>query len=166
MTAFDYVVLTILAASILISVLRGLVKEILSLAAWIAAFVVANQFAAPMAAALPNFVPDAVPGGTVRLMAGFGILFIGTLLLGALINLAIGQLITALGLKVVDRGMGGLFGLARGIVIVLTLVILAGLTQLPRQAVWRDALLSPMAESAARTIKPWLPDDWARHVHF
>lgn len=162
MTAFDYVVVTILVASVLVSVLRGLVKEVLSLAAWVAAFVVANGYGAEFAALLP----DAVPAGTVRLVAGFAILFVGTLLLAALVNRAIAHIITASGLKVVDRGLGGLFGLARGALIVVTTVILAGLTDLPRQPVWRDALLADLAESTVRSIKPWLPDDWARHVNF
>lgn len=162
MTAFDVVVLAILGASILISVVRGLVKEILSLVAWVAAFVIATLYASDLAALLP----DAIPAGTIRFIAAFAILLIGTLLVGALVNLAIAHIISASGLKVVDRGLGGLFGLARGLVIVVTLVILAGLTELPRQPVWRDAVLSPLAESAARTVKPWLPDSWARHVRF
>jgi membrane protein required for colicin V production len=162
MTAFDYVVITILVASTAISVIRGLVKEVLSLLAWLAAFVVANRYGADMAAALP----DAVPAGTIRLVAGFAILFIGTVLIGALVNLAIAHIIRALGLKIVDRGLGGVFGLARGVLIVLTLVILAGLTDLPHRPVWRDAVLADVAESAVRTIKPWLPDEWARHVQF
>lgn len=161
MTAFDYVVLTILVASIVVSMLRGLVKEVLSLTAWIAAFVVANRYGADFAAMLPA----ALPGGTVRLVVGFAVLFVGTLLLAALVNRAVAHIITASGLKVVDRGLGGLFGLARGVLIVVTGVILAALTDLPRQPVWRDALFSGVAESAVRTIKPWLPDDWARHVN-
>lgn len=162
MTAFDYVVLTILIASIVVSVLRGLVKEVLSLIAWIAAFIVANRYGADMAALLP----DAVPAGTLRLVAGFAILFIGSLLIAALVNRAIAHIIEASGLKIVDRGLGGLFGFARGALIVVTLVILAGMTGLPRQPVWRNALLSPLAESATRTIKPWLPDEWAHHINF
>jgi membrane protein required for colicin V production len=162
MTAFDYVVLAILVASIVISVLRGLVREILSLLAWLVAFVVANRYGADLAALLPA----AIPPGTLRLVAGFAILFIGTMLLGSLVNLAIAHIIRASGLQVVDRGLGGLFGLARGVLIVLTLVILAGLTELPRQPVWRDAVLSGIAESAVKTIKPWLPEDWARRVNF
>lgn len=162
MTAFDYVTLTILVASIVISLLRGLVREVLSLVSWLAAFVIANRYGADMAALLP----DAVPQGTLRLVAGFGILFVGTWMLAWLVNRAIAHIITASGLKVVDRGLGGLFGLARGALIVLTLVILAGLTDLPKQPVWRDALLSGLAESAVRTFKPWLPDEWARRVNF
>lgn len=162
MTAFDYVVAIILVASIVVSVLRGLVKEILSLAAWVAAFVVANRYGAEMA----ELLPDAVPDGTLRLVAGFLILFIGTLILGGLVNWAVAHIIAASGLKIVDRGLGGLFGLARGVLIVATLVILAGLTDLPKQPVWRDALLSPLAEGAVRAIKPWLPPAWADHVRF
>ncbi|MEO8937555.1 MAG: CvpA family protein [Burkholderiaceae bacterium] len=162
MTAFDYVLLAILAASIVISLLRGLVKEVLSLAAWLAAFVIANRYGADLAALLP----ESIPAGTVRLVAAFVILFVGTLLLASLLNLAIAHIIDASGLRVVDRGLGGLFGLARGLLIVLTLVILAGLTDLPKQPVWRDALLVDVTESAVRLVKPWLPDDWARHVNY
>ena len=162
MTAFDYVVLTILVASIVVSVFRGLVREVLSLVAWLAAFFVANRYAADMAALLPA----AVPAGTLRLVIGFVLLFIGTLLLASLVNAAIAHIISAAGLKVVDRGLGGLFGLARGVVIVMTGVVLAGLTDLPSQPVWREALLSGVSESAVRAVKPLLPDDFARHVNF
>ena len=162
MTAFDYVVLLILAASIVISVLRGLVKEVLSLAGWLVAFIVANRYGADLAALLPALIP----AGTTRLVCGFAILFIGTLMLSALVNVAIAHIIRASGLQIVDRGLGGLFGFARGVVIVMTVMILAGMTDLPRQPVWRDALLSGVAESAVRTIKPWLPDAWAERVNF
>ena len=165
MTVFDYIVLTILIASIVVSMVRGLVREVLSLVAWLAAFVVANRWGTDMAALLPAAVP-AVPAGTVRLVAGFALLFVGTLLLVGLVNLAIAHIIDVAGLKVVDRGLGGLFGFARGGLIVMTLVILAGLTGLPKQPLWRNALLAPIAETAVHTVKPWLPDDWARHVNF
>lgn len=166
MTLFDYIVLTVLIASIIVSVVRGLVKEILSLLAWIAAFVVANTYGTQMAAMLPESFSNMLPGPMPRLIAGFAILFLGTLLLGGLVNMAIGHLIRAAGLSLADRGLGGLFGLARGLVLVLAGVILAGLTSLPQQPVWRDALLSPLAETGVRIIKPALPPDWARHVRF
>ncbi len=162
MTAFDYVVVTIVVASIVISLFRGLVREIVSLATWLAAFVVANRYGSDFAALLP----DAVPAGTIRLVIGFAVLFVGTMLLGALVNLAIAPIIRASGLRIVDRGLGGLFGFARGVLVVMTLTILAGLTDLPRQPVWRDAVLSGLAEDAVRILKPWLPDPWAARVNF
>ncbi|MCS0589867.1 CvpA family protein [Massilia norwichensis] len=162
MTIFDYIVLFILVSSVVISTMRGLVKEILSLVGWIAAFVVANAFGAKLAPMLPSVVP----GESLRLIVAFIALFLGVRVLMGLLALAIGALIEATGLSLADRGLGGLFGLGRGIVIVLAGVILCGMTSIPQQAFWKDALLSPMAETGARTVKPFLPAALAQHVQF
>ncbi|MGH8855017.1 MAG: CvpA family protein [Telluria sp.] len=162
MTIFDYLVLFVLVSSVVISTLRGLVKEILSLLGWVVAFVVANAYGAQLAPLLP----DVLPGASARLIAAFVLLFLGVRILMGLLSLAIGALITATGLSLADRGLGGLFGLARGIVIVLAAVILSGMTAIPQQDFWRNALLSPMAETGARTVKPFLPAAIAQHVSF
>jgi membrane protein required for colicin V production len=161
-TIFDYLVLFILISSVVISTLRGLVKEILSLVGWVAAFVVANAFGAKLAPMLPSVIP----GETVKLIVAFIALFLGVRVLMGLFALAVGALISATGLSLADRGLGGLFGLGRGIVIVLAGVILCGMTSIPQQAFWKDALLSPMAETGARTVKPFLPAALAQHVQF
>ena len=162
MTVFDYLVLFVLVASVIISTLRGLVKEILSLLSWIVAFVVANAYGAQLAPLLP----DAIPGATARLIVAFIALFLGVRILMGLLSLAIGAIVNATGLSLADRGLGGLFGLARGIVIVLAGVILCGMTSIPQQPFWKDALLSPMAETGARTVKPFLPAALSQHVQF
>ena len=162
MTIFDYLVLFVLIASVVISTLRGLVKEILSLLGWVVAFVVANAYGA----ALAPLLPEVIPGATARLIVAFIALFLGVRILMGLLSLAIGAVVEATGLSLADRGLGGLFGLARGIVIVLAGVILCGMTAIPQQAFWRDALLSPIAESGARTVKPFLPAALAQHVNY
>lgn len=162
MTIFDYVVLFVLVCSIVIGTMRGLVKEVLSLLAWIASFVVANAWAEPLA----GMLPDAIPGHVVRLIVAFLVLFIGVRLLMMLLVMAISAVIEATGLSLADRGLGSLFGLARGIVIVLAGVLVCGMTSLPQQAFWKDAMLSPLAESAARTVKPYLPGSIGEHVRF
>ncbi|GAB3378245.1 MULTISPECIES: CvpA family protein [Massilia] len=162
MTIFDYLVLFVLISSVVISTLRGLVKEILSLLGWIVAFVVANAYGAKLAPMLPELLP----GETARLIMAFVVLFLGVRILMGLLSLAIGAVITATGLTLADRGLGGLFGLARGIVIVLAAVILCGMTSIPQQDFWRNALLSPMAETGARTVKPFLPAALAQHVRY
>jgi membrane protein required for colicin V production len=161
-TIFDYVVLFILISSVVISTMRGLVKEILSLVGWVAAFIVANAFGAKLAPMLPSVIP----GEALRLIVAFIALFLGVRVLMGLLALAIGALIEASGLTLADRGLGGLFGLGRGIVIVLAGVILCGMTSIPQQAFWKDALFSPMAETGARTVKPFLPAAFAQHVQF
>jgi membrane protein required for colicin V production len=161
-TLFDYLVLFILICSIVISTMRGLVKELLSLVSWIVAFVVANAYGQVLA----TMLPAAIPGMLTRLIVAFVALFIGVRLLMVLLTMAVEALVKAGGLTVVDRGLGGLFGLGRGVVIVLTVVLLCGMTAIPLQPFWKEALLSPLAETAARTVKPFLPGDLARHVQF
>ena len=162
MTIFDYLVLFVLVCSIVISTMRGLVKEILSLLSWIVSFVVANAYGQDLA----RLLPDMIPGSATRLIVAFLALFIGMRLLMALLSMAIDAAIKASGLTLADRGLGGLFGLGRGLLIVLAAVLLCGMTAIPKQRFWREAVLSPLAESAARTVKPFLPGEFARHVQF
>lgn len=162
MTIFDYLVLFVLVCSVLISTMRGLVKEILSLLSWIVAFVVANAYGEELA----RLLPDMIPGGTMRLIAAFIVLFIGCRLLMGLLMLAVDALIKASGLTLADRGLGGLFGLARGVLIVVATVLLCGMTAIPEQDFWRNALFSPLAETAARTVQPYLPGEFAQRIQF
>jgi len=162
-TLFDYLVLFVLICSIVISTLRGLMKEILSLLSWIVSFMLANAFSENLA----KLLPDMIPGGTTtRLIVAFVALFIGVRLLMALLIMAVDAVVKASGLSVADRGLGGLFGLARGLVIVLAVVLVCGMTAIPQQHFWKHALFSPLAETAALTVKPLLPGEFARHVRF
>jgi len=160
MTIFDYLVLFILTASVIISTMRGLIKEILSLAAWVIAFLAANAYGVKLAAFIP------LSEQSFRLITAFIALFIGVHLLMWILAMAIDSVIKASGLKLVDRGLGTLFGAARGCVIVLALMLVCGLTSLPQQPFWRDALSRPAIESVALSIKPHLPGTYARYVRF
>ncbi len=162
MTIFDYLVLFVLISSVVVSMMRGLVKEILSLVSWVVAFVIANAYGASLA----KMLPEVVPGEVIRLLLAFVILFIGVRILMGLLGMTVDVLVRATGLSLADRSLGALFGLARGRVIVLTAVILCGMTSIPQQAFWKNALLRPMAEDGARAIKPYLPAAYAKHVQF
>jgi len=161
-TIFDYLVLFVLICSVLISTLRGLVKEILSLASWVVALFVANAYGENLA----ELLPDVIPGNVTRLIVAFLALFIGVRLLMMLLSMALDGLIKASGLSIADRGLGGLFGLARGLVIVLAVVLVCGTTAIPQQPFWRKAIFSPLAETAANTALPFLPGAFAQHVKF
>jgi len=161
-TIFDYLVLFVLICSVLISTMRGLVKEILSLASWVVALFVANAYGENLA----ELLPAVIPGAVTRLIVAFLALFIGVRLLMMLLSMALDGLIRASGLSIADRGLGGLFGLARGVVIVLAVVLVCGTTAIPQQAFWRKAIFSPLAETAANTALPFLPGAFAQHVKF
>lgn len=142
--------------------MRGLLREILSLLSWIVSFFVANAYSDSLAVMLPN----SIPGTTLRVIVAFIALFIGVRLLMSLFTMAVDALVKASGLKLVDRGLGGLFGLGRGIVIVLAVVLLCSKTSIPEQDFWKKAMLVPVVEALAYTIKPFLPGDFARHIQF
>ena len=162
MTLFDYVVIFIIVCSVVISTMRGLVKEILSLISWIVALVVANSYGETVAA----WLPDVIPGNLSRMIVGFLALFISVRLLMALLMHAFDAVIKASGLSLADRGLGGLFGLARGCVLVMTLALVCGMTAIPQQAFWKNALLSPVTEVAIKTVMPFLPGSVTKHVKF
>lgn len=162
MTLFDYVVIFIIVCSVVISTMRGLVKEILSLISWIVALVVANSYGETVA----SWLPDVIPGNLSRMIVGFLALFIAVRLLMALLMHAFDAVIKASGLSLADRGLGGLFGLARGCVLVMTLALVCGMTAIPQQAFWKNALLSPVTEVAIKTVMPFLPGSVTKHVKF
>jgi membrane protein required for colicin V production len=162
MTVFDYAVLAIVVLSVSISAIRGLVREVLALVAWAAGFIAASMFAADIAALLAPEVPDE----RLRLLAAFAAVFLVVLLAMSLLALLVSKLVKSAGLGLEDRVLGGVFGLARGALIVTVLVLAAGLTALPRQPEWRDAVLSGPFEAFAGHVKSWLPARLAQRISY
>jgi len=83
-----------------------------------------------------------------------------------IVAMMVDSVVEASGLKLVDRLFGSLFGLARGCIIVLALMLVCGLTSLPQQPFWRQAMARPVLEAVALSIKPYLPGSYARYVKF
>lgn len=162
MTFFDYAVLSVVGLSILLSILRGFLRETLSLAGWVAAFFVAKLYTLELAPLLP----EAIPGEGLRLLAAFLILFLVTLLISSLLAIALAEVFKKIGLGWLDRWLGALFGLARGVIIVGVVVLLAGLTQLPREPFWRNAMFSAPFEAMVVSVLPWLPPGIAKHINY
>ncbi|HEU4854126.1 MAG TPA: CvpA family protein [Nitrosospira sp.] len=162
LTIFDYSVLAILVLSILLSMVRGVVREILSLAGWVVAFMVANSFAAGFAPLLPS----GISGESLRLLLAFAALFLSSLLAMGLITMLISALVKTVGLGFADRFMGSLFGFARGLLVVLLMVLAAGLTALPQEPFWKKAVLSKPLEMAAMMVIPWLPGDLSKRISY
>ncbi|MBY0580031.1 MAG: CvpA family protein [Burkholderiales bacterium] len=162
MTAIDYAVLSIMAVSVLLGVMRGFVRELLSLAAWVAAFWSANAFSS----ALSDMLPQAISSAPLRILVAFVALFLGTLMVLALLTQLLSGLVKRVGLGWVDKVFGFAFGMGRGMLIVMVLVLLSGMTAFPESATWKHAQFRGVLETGAVIAKSRLPEGLARYVRF
>jgi membrane protein required for colicin V production len=115
----DWAIVIVLTLSSVISLARGFIKEALSLVIWVVALVVANVFSNRLEFLLTNVISTP----SLRAMAAFALVFVGVLLLGALLNFCIGFIVKATGLSGTDRLLGSLFGFVRGLFIVMVVLI-------------------------------------------
>jgi membrane protein required for colicin V production len=160
-TAFDYAVMAVIALSALRGAWRGFIGEIFGLIGWIVAFLVACRYVERVV----PWIPAHWPGGALtQWLIAFALIVIGVVLVAGVANALLGRIVQVSGLSGVDRSLGLMFGLVRGVVLVLILVVLGGLTELPQQDFWRNALLRPYTEQGVRELKPLLPDALASYV--
>jgi membrane protein required for colicin V production len=161
MTAFDLVVLVVIALSTLFAFVRGVIRELIALIAWVAGFVAAFAFTPLVGSWIPEFGHP-----SVRYIIAFALILIGALLLGALIAWPLAKAVRAAGLGFVDRFLGSIFGVARGLLLVVAFVLIAGLTALPRADWWQNSALAPPFVVAALALSPWLPRQWAERLDY
>jgi membrane protein required for colicin V production len=158
----DYAILAVISISVLVGALRGFVKEVFSLLVWAAAFFVAYYYGGDVAALMEN----AVTLPSARTAMGFTGLFVAVLLVGGLLNYLLGRLVAGTGLSGTDRLLGGLFGAARGLLLVVAILLVAGLTPIPADPWWKEsptiARLMPLVDWAAS----YLPESIAQHLEF
>ena len=163
MTAFDLMVIGVVGLSTVLAFVRGFVRVFISLVAWIVAVAGAIHYSEAIGALLPDFGETQ---GTTRYVVAFAIILICVLVIGALIGFLLSRLVRSVGLGFLDRALGAIFGLARGLLVAVLFVLLAGLTTLPRTDWWQNSLTSPALTAAALTLGPWLPKVWAERLDY
>lgn len=162
MTGFDWVMLGVVVLSTLLAFLRGVIREVIALGAWVLGLVGAFAFAPIVGDILPD-----IPGyPAVRYIVAFVLILIAALLAGALIAWPLAKAVRAAGLGFVDRFLGSLFGLARGIVLLLAFVMVAGLTPLPRTPWWQHSALAPPLVAGVYALRPHLPPELAGRLDY
>jgi membrane protein required for colicin V production len=162
MAVFDYAVIGIVALSLVLGLWRGVVSELIALAAWVLAFMAALEFGTRSG----QFLFAGIADPAIRALAGCALVFVGVLVVMSLLRLAVHSMVKALGLSLSDRLLGMFFGLARGVLVVMALVAAGGLTSAPQQPWWKQATLAQPLETAVLVAKPWLPDDLAKRIRF
>lgn len=154
MSSTDWILSAILAASMLLGVWRGLVYEVLSVIGWIAAFVLAQWFAPTVAAQLPM----ESSGDTLRYAAAFVLVFVASVFAAGLISALMKKVISAVGLRPVDRMLGAIFGLFRGVVLLLAVSVVVHMTALQESEWWLESKGAPMLITLLKGLRPMLPE--------
>jgi membrane protein required for colicin V production len=157
MTAFDIGVLLVVGLSTLFAFMRGFIRELAALAAWIAGIVAALAFT-PL---VGDWLPDVFGHPTLRYLVAFGLIVVAALVVGALVAWPLSRVVRAAGLGFADRFLGSIFGLMRGLAVVIAFILAAGLTSLPRSAWWQESVLAAPLVAAALGVATHLPRAWA-----
>ena len=155
MTVVDVILIVVIFLSALFSLIRGFVKESISLATWVIAIWLAATFAPKLA----DVLPMSIESEAVRQAIGFGVLFILSLVVGAVVNMLVSQVVKKTGLSTADRVFGVAFGVLRGGLIIVVFVVIGGMTPLPESDWWQSSVLLQWFESAAIMIQQYLPED-------
>lgn len=156
----DWVFLGVLVFSLLVGGLRGLMFEVISLLSWLAAFVLAQWFAPAVA----HWLPISSTNEALRYGLGFLIVFVGTIFAGSLIAFVVKKLVAAVGLSPADRMLGAAFGVARGVVVLLALTVVVGMTPLRSAPWWQESVGAQMAGVVLHGLKPVLPQDFGQYI--
>jgi membrane protein required for colicin V production len=157
-TTIDWVIAVVVLASVLLGLVRGVTREIVSLAGWALGLVLAFCYSEQVGAMLPFEMPLPI----LRTALGALLILLGVLVLAALLGALLRALMAAARLSAADRILGGAFGLARAAAVVGAAVLLATATPAPKAGWWKASLLLPWLEAGVAFASPLLPESVAR----
>ena len=127
MNLVDLAVLAVLALSALAGLARGLVREVLSLAAWLGAGWIAFQYAPAAVGSVREYVTDATFANAIA----YGVVFVVALIVLSVVASVVSRTVRLSALGGVDRTLGLVFGLARGAVILVAAYVVGGMLVAP-----------------------------------
>jgi len=162
MNGIDYAIIGLMLISIGVGVLRGATREVMNIVGWLLAFILAHSFAANLAPLFSDWVGEPV----ARTVLAWAALFLSALIVSSLITSLLTEVIKKLGLSTLDRGVGSLIGVARGLLLLLAITLALGLTKIPQHPLWKEAALTPWCEVAALYARGVLPDSVAAKIRY
>ena len=157
---FDLTIIAIILVSMLFGLVRGFVKESISLASWILSGFIAIRYFSPLSEILLPYFESP----TLRSGIAFAALFVITLIIGAIVNFMASQMVSKTGLSGTDKTLGMIFGMARGAFIIALLVLLADFTPMPNESWWQASFMIGYFTEMADWIKTMLPQDIASRL--
>jgi len=153
---FDYLLIGVVGLSVVLSLWRGFVREIISLIGLVAAF-----FAASRASGYAgDFLGKWIPNGTVSDIAGFALVFVLIMLVVGIIGMIIRKLVDMADLTATDRTLGIFFGAARGILLIALSFLIYTSYAKPDYSWMKTSLLTPYAIQAGDMLGEAIPEGY------
>lgn len=158
----DFTLIGLVFISVVIGLLRGFIKEVFSLAFWMLASWVSLRFSREFS----GFLESTISHPSARMVASFVVLFAITLTLGGLIGFLVRVLAKKSGLTFMERFGGMVIGVVRGMIIVTVVVMLAGLTPLPKDSWWTESTVIPPFQLLAVWLRDHIPSGLAEYISY
>lgn len=160
MNSVDGLLLFVLLLSAVVGMWRGLVYEVLSLMVWVAAFLLAQAYAGDVARLLPL---DGL-SAALRIAVAFVLVFVASAFAGGFVAWLVKKMVAAVGLRPIDRVLGGVFGLLRDAVVLLAVAVVVGMTPLQSQQAWQTSAVAQVLGDSLQALRPLLPEPVARYL--
>ncbi len=151
----DFIIIGIVALSVIISLLRGFIREALSLATWIIAAYLAYTLSSSTGLLLSDYISSAATRSGVAFVG----IFLAIIIVGAIVNFFIGRLISVSGLGLVDRLLGVVFGVLRGVLMIALVILMFQASSLTERQWWRHSQLIPVIEPISHQMQELFPKD-------
>jgi membrane protein required for colicin V production len=158
--AADWIFLSVLGFSLLLGAWRGLVYEVLSLLGWVVSFYAAQWFAPQVS----ELLPIRSASESMRYAAAFVLTFIAALFIWGLLAFLLKKLVQSIGLRPVDRTLGALFGVVRGLVVLLAATVVINMTAFKKSEWWMESRGAPTLTAIVKGLRPALPEQFGRYL--
>jgi membrane protein required for colicin V production len=149
MIAVDYIILAILVISAVMGLVRGLLREAIAVITWFLAIVLAWIFAP----SLESLLGGILVGSPLRIWAARTIIFVGVLLLGGAVSVVLGHYVRVSMFAGMDKFLGFVFGIIRGVVIVGAFTIAIQAMRMDEDPRWKNSRLMPYANGVANALR-------------
>jgi membrane protein required for colicin V production len=133
----DLVIIAIIALSVFTGLIRGFVKELISLVVWVLSIWIAFNYSQVLHPWLQNYIQDK----TIRNVTAFIIILLAALIVGGIANTIISFILKRTGLSSADRFLGMGFGFVRGVFIVALIMAVIKMADLPYQEYANSSVL-------------------------
>jgi membrane protein required for colicin V production len=149
MIAVDYIIIAILIISAIMGLVRGLLREAIAVITWFLAIILAWTFAG----SLEPIMGGILVGSPLRIWAARAVIFVGVLLLGGAVSVILGHYVRVSMFAGMDKFLGFVFGIIRGIVIVGAFTIAIQALRMDEDARWKNSRLMPYAIGVADALR-------------